>query len=96
MYGVEFWAAIVLGFILGYITNWYFYRKQSKENKADSELLKQIRQYVGAEIRKGNDQNAKIVENPDGTIHIETSRNLPARITVGAEAKAEIKKSDKK
>ena len=61
---------IVIGFILGWFTNWYFYKKQRKENEASAEILKQLRQYVGAQIRLGNDKRGKIIENPDKTIAI--------------------------
>lgn len=73
---------MILGFVLGFIANWYFYRKQRKENEANTKILKQIRQYVGAQIRLGNDKRGKIVQNPDGTIAIEWHVNLSETFTV--------------
>ena len=67
---------LILGFILGFLTNWFFYRKQIKQSKADAELLKQIRQYVGAVIRLGNDKRGKIVERKDGTIAVDWTLEL--------------------
>jgi len=67
---------LVIGFILGWLTNLYFYRKQRKETEAYAEFLKQIRQYVGAKISLGNDKRGKIIENPDKTIAIRWTRDI--------------------
>ncbi len=61
---------LIIGFILGWLTNLHFYRKQRKETESSAELLKQLRQFVGAQIRLGNDKRGKIIENPDKTIAI--------------------------
>jgi len=59
---VLWFLGLILGFILGFFANWFFYRKQRKESEANAEVLKQIRQYVGAQIRLGNDKRGKIVQ----------------------------------
>jgi len=79
------------GFILGFFANWYFYRKQRKESEANAEVLKQIRQYVGAQIRLGNDKRGKIVQNPDGTIAIAWHVNLSETLTVSDKVSTEKK-----
>lgn len=61
---------LVLGFILGWFTNWYFYKKQREENEATMKILAQLDQYKDAEIRLGNDKRGKIIKNPDGSIGI--------------------------
>ena len=83
IFEIALWfLGLILGFILGFFSNWYFYRKQRKESKANAEFLKQIRQYVGAQIRLGNDKRGKIVENPDGTIAIAWHVNPSETLTV--------------
>ena len=69
-------VGLIIAFILGWFTNWYFYKKQHKENEASAEILKQIRQYVGTQIRLGNDKRGKIVEREDGTIAIDWQINI--------------------
>ena len=73
---------LILGFVLGFLANWYFYRKERKESKANAEFMKQIRQYVGAVIRLGNDKRGKIVERPDGTIAIDWRVTLSETLSI--------------
>lgn len=87
---------LVIGFILGWFTNWYFYKKQRKESEAQANILKQIRQYVGAQIRLGDNKRGKIVENPDGTIAIEWYADLSSSITLSAGVNVEVKKGKEK
>jgi hypothetical protein len=71
-YEIVLWfLGLIIGFILGWLTNWYFYKKQRKENEPSAEILEQLRQYVGAQIRLGEDKKGKIVERPDGTIAVD-------------------------
>ena len=85
-------AFLVLGFILGFIANWHFYRKQRKENEANAEILKQIRQHIGAQIRLGNDKRGKIVERKDGTIGIDWKLEFKETVGVSAKPKVEVEK----
>jgi len=79
---VSWITSLVASFVPGWFTNWYFYRKELQKSEADSRLLKEIRQFVGAQIRLGNDKRGRIVENPDGTIAIESHANLPGSFTI--------------
>jgi uncharacterized protein YneF (UPF0154 family) len=89
-YEIALWAlGLVVGFILGWLTNWYFYKKQLKENEVNSLTLKQIRQYIGAQIRVGDDKRGKIVERPDGTIAVNWQVNVSEFL--GASASVETK-----
>jgi len=85
-------TSLIIGVILGWLTNWHFYKKQSKENEANAETLKQLGQYADAQIRVGNDKRGKIVKRPDGTIAIEWQVDLSSSVTVDAKAKIEVKK----
>jgi hypothetical protein len=92
---VVLWVTgLVIGFFLGWLTNWYFYRKQRKENEANSESIKQIRQFVGADIKTRNDKRGKLVEKPDGSIAIEWHQSLPSSVVVSATSKVEVKKKE--
>ena len=72
LFDIALWiSGLILSFVLGLFTSWYFDLKQRKENEANAEVLKQIQQYVDAEIRLGNDKRGKIVKRPDGTIGID-------------------------
>ena len=84
---------LIMGFVLGFLANWYFYRKGRKESKANAEFLKQIRQHVGAMIRLGDDKRGKIVEREDGTIAVDWKLELKESIGVSATPKVELKKS---
>ena len=93
--------SLVIGFIFGWLTNWHFYKKQRKENEVNAELLKQIQQstgaleqYVGAQIRLGDDKRGKIVKRPDGTIVIEWQVSLPSSVTVSAKPQIEVKRKE--
>jgi preprotein translocase subunit YajC len=82
-YEIVLWfLGLVIGFILGYLTNLYFYRKQRKENEASAEILKQLRQFAGAQIRLGDDKRGKIVERQDGTIAVEWQANSTERVVI--------------
>jgi hypothetical protein len=84
------WATgLAIGFILGWLTNLYFYKKQSEENKANAETLKQLEQYIDGQIRVGNDKRGKIVKRPDGTIGIDWQVNISE--TASESVKAELK-----
>jgi type II secretory pathway pseudopilin PulG len=61
---------IVVSFILGFLTSWFFDQKQRKENRANDKILKELRQFANAQIRIGDSKDGKIVENLDGTIAI--------------------------
>jgi len=92
-------ALAILTFILGLFLSWYFYRKERKENEklrkqneANAEIIKQLRQYIGAKIRLGNDKRGKIVERPDGTIAIDWTIELKEPVTVSATPRVEVEK----
>ncbi len=87
---------LILGFVLGFVANWYFYRKQRKENEANTEVLKQIRQYIGAQIRLGNDKSGKIVQRKDGTIAIDWTLEFTEKVGVNATHKVEVEKRSEK
>jgi type II secretory pathway pseudopilin PulG len=67
---------IIVSFILGFLTSWFFYRKQRKDTVANAKVLKELRQYVNAQIRIGDNKDGKIIENSDGTIAIEWKKEL--------------------
>jgi preprotein translocase subunit YajC len=93
---IIFWIlSIIVSFILGYLTNWYFYRKQQKETKANSEVLKQLKQHSDAEILLGNDKRGKIVKKQDGTITIDWTVELVESAVESATPKAEVEKREK-
>jgi hypothetical protein len=83
---------LVLSFISGFFISLYFHRKQRKENEANAEVLRQIRQYVDAEIRLGKDKRGKIVKRPDGTIAIDWKMELMASVETSATPKVEVEK----
>ena len=88
--------SLIVSFALGWFTNWHFYQKQRKESKADAEILKQIRQYVGAQIRLGHDKRGKIIENPRGTIGIAWQVNIPETSGISANADAQKMEGEQK
>lgn len=97
LFEIALWLlGLISSFILGFFTNWYFHRKQRKENEANAEVLKQIQQYVDAEIRLGNDKRGKIVKRPDGTIAIDWKIELMESVGVGATPKVEVEKKSEK
>jgi type II secretory pathway pseudopilin PulG len=67
---------IVVSFILGFFTSWFFDQKQRKESRANAKILKELRQYANAEIRIGDSKDGKIVEKSDGTIAIEWKKEF--------------------
>ena len=81
---------LILSFILGFFTSWYFDRKQRKENEASAKILKQLQQHVDAEIRLGNDKRGKIVKRPDGTMAIDWKIELIESIGVSATPKVKV------
>jgi preprotein translocase subunit YajC len=85
---------LVIGIIVGWLTNWYFYRRQQKESKAIIDDLKFLVQKGDAEIRSGNDKRGKIVKRPDGTIAIEWQVGLPSSVTVSAKPQIEVKRKE--
>lgn len=85
--------SLVIGFILGWFTNWYFYKKQLKENESLTQTLKRIEQYNDAEIRLGKDKRGKIVKNPDGTIAIKWQVNYTDSLTVSDGVSIQTKKA---
>lgn len=92
---ISLWIlGLIIAFILGWLTNWYFYKKQRKENEASAEILKQIRQYVGSQIRLGNDKRGKIVEREDGTIAIDWQINISETVLVSDKLHVEKKKKE--
>jgi type II secretory pathway pseudopilin PulG len=97
LFDIALWIlGLILSFILGFFTSWYFHRKQRKENEANAEVLKQIQQYVDAEIRLGNDKRGKIVKRPDGTIAIDWKIELVESVGVSATPKVEVEKKREK
>jgi len=97
LFEIALWLlGLILSFILGFFTSWYFYRKQRKENEANAEVLKQIQQYVDAEIRLGNDKRGRIVKRPDGTIAIDWKIKLMESVGVSATPKVEVEKKREK
>lgn len=96
LYELVLWVVgLIIGFILGWLTNLYFYKKQSKENKANAETLKQLGQYVDAQIRVGNDKRGKIVKRQDGTIGIDWQANVSGSIGFSDSVKTELTKGKK-
>jgi len=87
---------LIFSFMLGFLTNWYFDRKQHRQNKASAEVLKQLRQYAGAQIRLGDDKSGKIVEHPDGAIAIDWTIELKAPVTASATPRVEVEKKREK
>jgi hypothetical protein len=76
-YEIVLWLlGLIIGFILGWLTNWYFYRKQQKETKPIIDDLKFLVQKGDAEIRLGNDKRGKIVKKSDGSIAIDWQANF--------------------
>ncbi len=61
---------IAFAFILGWLTNYYFYWKQRKEGEANTAILKSLQDKADAEIRLGNDNRGKIIKNSNGTYGI--------------------------
>jgi type II secretory pathway pseudopilin PulG len=97
LFDIALWIlGLILSFILGFFTSWYFHRKQRKENEANAEVLKQIQQYVDAEIRLGNDKRGKIVKRPDGTIAIDWKIELVGSVGISATPKVEVEKKREK
>jgi len=97
LFEITLWfLGLILSFVLGFFTSWYFHRKQRKENEANAEVLKQIRQYVDAEIRLGNDKRGRIVKRPNGTIAIDWKIELMETLGLSATTKAEVKKKREK
>ena len=92
---VLWFLGLFLGFVLGFFANWYFYRKQRKENEANDKILKELRQHKNAQIRLGDDKRGKIVERPDGTIAIDWAVELRENIKTSATFKAEVIKEVK-
>jgi type II secretory pathway pseudopilin PulG len=93
LFGMVLWLlGLIFSFILGLFTNWYFDRKQHRQNKANAEVLKQLRQYAGAQIRLGDDKRGKIVERPDGTIALDWTIELKEPVTVSATPRVEVEK----
>jgi hypothetical protein len=86
-------TTLVIGIIVGWLTNWYFYRKQQKENKPIIDDLKFLVQKGDAEIRLGNDKRGKIVKRPDGSIAIDWQVGLQE--SVGIVDKLETKLTKK-
>lgn len=84
---------VVFGFILGWFTNWHFYKKQRKENEAAMEILRQLNGYKDAEIRLGNDKRGKIIKNPDGTIGIAFTQVISDAMSI-SESAVKQKKSE--
>ena len=82
---------LVAGFILGWFTNWHFYKKQRKENEAAMSVLEQLDQYKDAEIRLGNDRRGRIIKNPNGTIGITWSVVLSETMSICESATGEKK-----
>lgn len=79
---ILWFLSLILGFILGWLTNWYFYRKQLKENEVSTEILKQLKQHDDAEIRLGDDKRGKIVKNKEGNIAIVWSVDCSEKLSI--------------
>jgi preprotein translocase subunit YajC len=96
-YELGLWAAsLAIGFILGFFTNWYFYRKQREEGKSSIEILRQLRQFNDTVVRLGKDERGKIVKRPDGTIAIDWKIELMESVGVSATPKVEVEKKREK
>ena len=67
---------LAVGIILGWLGNWYYYRKQRKEGEANYKILKELRQHVNARIRLGDSKDGKIVERSDGRIAIDWKKEM--------------------
>jgi hypothetical protein len=83
-------ALFFSGIIIGWIITIYYHRKQEIQSKATDEIVRQLRQHAGAQIRVGNEKQGKIVERSDGSIVVEWSRSQPASVTVTAQPKVEV------
>lgn len=71
---------IVIGFLLGWLTNWFFYKEQRKDGEANTKILQGLQQKGDTEIRRGNDERGKIIKNPDGTYAIEWTVKAEGKI----------------
>ena len=80
-----------IAFVLGWFTNWYFYKKQRKEGEAITQILKRVEQQQDAEIRLGNDKRGKLIKNQDGTIGIAWIQTNVETVTLTAEASGQKK-----
>jgi len=82
---ISLWLlSITISFVLGWFTNWYFYRKQRKEGQSAMKILEQIQQYNDTVIRLGNDKRGKIIKNKDGTYAIAWSIEVKESISMRA------------
>lgn len=61
----------------------------------NSLTLKQIRQYIGAQIRVGDDKKGQIVEKPDGTITVNWQGSISESVGISDAFKAELTKGKK-
>jgi len=84
--------SIVVSFILGWFTNWYFFRKQRKEGESAMKILEQLRQYNDTVVRLGNDKRGKIIKNEKGTYGIAWTVAPNESMSMGAKPKAEVEK----
>jgi len=91
---VLWFLSLILSFISGFFANWFFYRKQRKESEANAEILKQLRQHAGAQIRLGNDKRGKIAQRADGTIGIDWVETLSETVSVSAKVSVEKKEKE--
>jgi hypothetical protein len=82
---------IPIAFVLGWFTNWFFYRKQREEGKANTAILQGLQQKADAEIRLGNDKRGKIIKNPDGTYGIAWQVSISETIGMSDEASGQKK-----
>ena len=62
--------SIILSFILGWFTNWHFYRKQRREGQSAMRTLEQLKQFNDTVVRLGKDERGKIIKTKDGTYAI--------------------------
>ena len=86
---------IIMSFILGFFTSWFFDRKQRKENKANAKILKELRQFANAQIRVGDSKDGKIVENLDGTIAIVWKKEFTDSVGLSDSFEVVLKKGKK-
>jgi preprotein translocase subunit YajC len=87
---------LVLSFILGWFTNWYFYRKQRKEGESAMKVLEQLQQYNDTVTRLGNDKRGKIIKSDNGTYGIVWTLEFGASVSVGATPRIDVEKGDSK